>query len=158
MTMIANALQIRRATVADIPAIIRLRRAMFEELGYVDEAALDAADAASRAYLHRALPLRRYRGWVAADAAGEVVAAGGLIFERHPPCPCNLGGRLAYVVGVGTDPARRDDLLAGRILARLLADARRAGVTAVTVHASERGREVYERLGFVPSNELRAVL
>jgi len=43
-------------------------------------------------------------------------------------------------------------------MARLLADARRAGVTSVAVHASERGREVYERLGFVPGNEMRACL
>jgi len=147
-------IQIRRASVADIPDIVRLRRMMFEAMGFRDPMALDAADAANRAYFARAVRLNEYRGWVAVTPDQRVVASGGLVLDRHPPGPENLGGRSAYIMNMATDPDFRRRGLARRIFAEIMTWVREHRITVASLHATEPGRSLYAGFGFRPSNEM----
>lgn len=53
--------RIRRASASDIPALVALRRALFESMGYEDPALLEALAEASEAYLATALPRDEFR-------------------------------------------------------------------------------------------------
>ena len=145
---------VRRATVEDIPAILRLRRLMFESMGFNNTAQLDAADSACAAYFARAIRLDEYCGWVAVDHESKVVACGGLVVNRHPPGPGNLEGRYAYIMNMVTDPAYRRRGLARLILAEIMAWVRSKRIAVASLHATDMGRALYKGFGFRPGNEM----
>jgi len=51
-----------------------------------------------------------------------------------------------------TDPAYRRKGIAYRTLDLLVRDAKRLGVTAISLEATDMGRPLYEAYGFVPMN------
>jgi len=146
---------IRPATVEDIPDTVRLRRLMFESMGFSDTAQLDAADAACKEYFARAIPAGRYQGWQAVTITGKVVASGGLVVDEHPPGPSNLGGRIGYIMNLYTDPAYRRQGLARQIFSRVMEWIRAEGITTAALHTTEVGRPLYAQSGFKDSNEMR---
>ena len=146
---------IRPATDADIPDLIRLRRMMFEDMGFDDPEKLGAADASVAAYLATALPAQQFQGWLAVTAAGVAVGSGGVVIDRHPPGPNNLSGQVGYIMNVVTDPRYRRRGIARRIMETMLEWLSGQGIQNLALHASEMGRPLYEQLGFEPSNEMR---
>ena len=151
---------IRPATPADIPDLVRLRRVMFEGMGW-DDASYDseqlaAAEAASAAYMTTAIPAGRFYGWVAVTPAGEVVSTGGVIIDQHLPTPSNLSGKIGYILNVATDPGYRRQGIARRIMQAMLAWLAEQDIRRAALHASEQGRPLYESLGFEPTtHEMR---
>lgn len=140
---------IRRATIADQGTLIRLRLALFREMGEVPtEADEHALGAALEHYFATEMPPGRFHGWLALDDAGEAVGCGGLVFARKPPSHGNHSGCEAYLMNMYTLPVWRGRGVAGGILGAILAFARESGVGAVRLHATERGRPIYERAGF----------
>ncbi len=146
---------IRMATAADIPDLVRLRRMMFEDMGFDDPEKLDAADAAVTSYLAVALPARQFQGWLAVTAAGLAIGSGGVVVDRHPPGPNNLSGQIGYIMNVVTDPRYRRQGIARRIMQVMLEWLSGQGIQTLALHASEMGRPLYEQLGFESSNEMR---
>lgn len=146
---------IRPAMPADIPDLVRLRRVMFEGMGW-DDASCDgeqlaAAETASAAYLATAIPASRFYGWVAVTPAGEVVATGGVIIDQHLPTPSNLSGKIGYILNVATDPGYRRRGIARRIMQAMLAWLAEQDIQRAALHASDQGRSLYESLGFEPT-------
>ena len=64
-------------------------------------------------------------------------------------------GRHAIVLHVYTEPAWRRRGLGELVMLEVLAWARREQLDRLVLHASEAGRPLYERLGFVATNEMR---
>src|SRR5439155_505950 len=58
---------------------MRHRRSMFADMGNRERVDLDAMDASSRPLFARALGEGSYRGWLAQEHDGRVVAGGGII-------------------------------------------------------------------------------
>jgi len=92
-----------------------------------------------------------------AEAGAEPV--GSLVAQRHAdlyPEVLDRGYRhYAYIWGVYVQPAWRRRGVASALVGRAVKALSRAGYSRVYLHATEMGRPVYERAGFVPSNELR---
>jgi GNAT superfamily N-acetyltransferase len=141
--------------VDDIPDLVRLRRLMFESMGYDDPAQLDAADRAAAAYFDDAMPRGEFHGWLAVTAAGEAVGSGGAVIDRHPPGPNNLSGRMGYIMNVVTVPAYRRTGIARRVMQAILRWLEDQDVRRVTLHATEMGRPLYQELGFTAGNEMQ---
>jgi ribosomal protein S18 acetylase RimI-like enzyme len=156
--MVSEEITIRQATADDIPDLVRLRRIMFEGMGWGDHEHLPAAEAASAAYLAEAIPSGEFQGWVAATSAGRIVSVGGVIVDQHMPTPGNLSGRIGYVLNVATEPCYRRRGIARRIMQAMLAWLKEQGVQRAALHASDHGRPLYESLGFEPTNEMRLSL
>lgn len=149
---------IRKATLDDIADLVRLRRMMFESMGCVDEAKLNASDRACAEYFANTLATGDYHGWLAVTESGWPVATGGLVVDYHPPSPDNLSGRVAYIMNMVTDPAYRHQGLARRIMQAMLSWINEQGITVVSLHASPEGEPLYRLLGFKPGNEMRLYL
>jgi GNAT superfamily N-acetyltransferase len=147
---------IRRATVDDVPVIVRHRRAMFTDMGHTDPAALAAMEASFAPYLARALDDGLYRGWLAQTQDGCVIASGGLIVHEWPSRPVNPAEpRRAYILNVYTEPEYRGRGIARRIMRDIVEWCRALGFRSVSLHASVFGRPLYESMGFEPTNEMR---
>lgn len=141
---------IRRATLDDLDTLIALRFALFRDLGKpLDAVAATALAMAMRAYFTEELPTGRFIGWLACDASGAAIGSGGFVFVRRPPQPGDHSGHEGYIMNMYTVPAWRGRGVASQLVRAILDFARDAGVRRVHLHASEQGRPVYERAGFV---------
>ena len=138
----------RRATLDDLDALVRLRVALMCEMGAVAAADEGALAEAVRRYLLLELPAGHFLAWVAVDGAGAVIACGGLVFLQKPPSPQNHSGREAYIMNMYTEPTWRGRGLAASIFDAIMAHTREAGASLVRLNATESGRPLYERAGF----------
>ncbi len=148
-------ISIRPATVEDGPALVRLRRLMFESMGCTDQAQMDAMDVACSAYFARAMSAGRYHGWLAVTGEGEAIASGGVVVDEHPPGPYNLSGQVGYIMNMSTDPAYRRQGVARQLMHQIMAWIRSQGIEVASLHRSEMGRSLYTEFGFQDSNEMR---
>lgn len=146
---------VRQATVSDIPDLVRLRRVMFESMGFDDPAQLDAADAAAAAYFAKAVPVEEFYGWLAVTSTDVAVGSGGVVIDQHPPGPSNLSGQIGYIMNLVTIPSHRCRGIARRIMQAMLKRLAEQNIRRVTLHATEEGQPLYQELGFVDSNEMR---
>ncbi len=147
---------IRQATVTDIPDLVRLRRAMFEAMGFDDLAQLDAADEAAAAYFAESIPTSGFYGWLAvASASGEAVGSGGVVIDRHPPGPNNLSGWIGYIMNLVTLPRYQKQGIGRRMMQAMIEWLADQGIHRITLHATEMGRPLYADLGFVDGNEMQ---
>jgi ribosomal protein S18 acetylase RimI-like enzyme len=153
--VVGSGIAIRQATVADIPDLVRLRRMMFEAMGFDDPVKLDAGDAAAADYFAKAIPSGEFQGWLAVTPAGEVVSTSGLVIDQHPPGPGNLSGKTGYIMNVVTHPAYRRRGLARRLMQVALAWLDERGIQRAELHATDMGRQLYESLGFADHAGMR---
>lgn len=153
--MVDAEVRIRPATQEDVPELVRLRRMMFEAMGCQDTPALDRADAAVGPFLEAAIQSGTFHGWLATTSTGEAVGSGGVMIDQHPPSPGNASGRIGYILNVVTIPRYRRRGIARRMMETMLAWLAEQGIEIATLHASEAGRPLYRKLGFVDSNEMR---
>ena len=97
-----NDLQIREATLADIPEILRQRRAMYEDMDYKEAAALSAMVSVTTSYLAKAIADGSFRSWLA-SVENRTVAGGAIIISPWPAHPYDLECRRATILNVYTD-------------------------------------------------------
>jgi GNAT superfamily N-acetyltransferase len=137
---------VRAAALADAAHIVEHRIGMFQDMGV----SFDARELRERfaPWLDHMMRKDVYKGWVAEDAAGTVVAGGGFTIIPWPPGPRYLGDRLAFVYNVYVQPAHRRRGLAARIMAVMHEWCRREGITSLALNASAEGRPLYESLGY----------
>ena len=149
--------RLRAATAADLSVIMRHRRCMFAEMGFKDEASLDAMEATSAPFIKAGLESGTFRGWLV-EAAEGVVAGGGIVTLDYPSSPRDPSSRRAYILNMYTEPEYRRRGLAGLILEAMILWCKEEGFGWVSLHASDAGRHLYETLGFKPTNEMRLAL
>jgi ribosomal protein S18 acetylase RimI-like enzyme len=151
-------LLIRPGTSADAETVVAHRRAMFFDMGYRDDEALDKMCAAFRPWL--ALKIRRneYLTWFAVDSDGAIAAGLGLWLMDWPPHLVGPGPWRANILNVYTRPQNRRMGLARRLMETALDWCRANQVRAVILHSSADGRRLYESLGFQSTNEMRILL
>ena len=147
----------RDVGVEDMAVICDHRYRMFAEMG-TDTALLDAATDSFAVWLEPRLADGRYFGFVAEDA-GAVVGGVGLYLYEWPPAPLHpASGSRALVSNVFVEPAYRGHGIATELMRRTEAELARRGVAYATLSASDAGRPVYEKLGWVATNEMAKVL
>ncbi len=146
--------EIRRATVDDVEAVVRLRLAFCGEMeGIDDEAALRALAGVIRRYLEAKLASGEFIAWLAAED-GVNVSIGGLVFYERPPTARNPAGLDAYVGNMYTVPGWRRKGLATALLREIIAYVKGTQLRRLRLHASEAGRPVYAKVGFEPNPAL----
>ena len=142
-----NEWMIRPGTLDELDELIRLRRSLFEAMGYEDPAVLAQTNDACRSYFKQQMPTSAFRVWVA-ESDGRLVASIGLVVHRVPPSPGNLTGRVGYIMNLVTDPAFRRQGIARALMEHVLNVLSAEGVLVATLHATSDGRPLYESLGF----------
>jgi GNAT superfamily N-acetyltransferase len=155
---------IRFATSADVDAIAEHRARMFEEMGEVPPEAFEILRTKSRERLSDLLTRDEYLGWLAVSSRQPDIIAGGAGVQLrevlpHPLSRAKKGnkiaeGRHAIILNVFTEPDWRRQGVAVLLLQTII-DWARAELDRLVLHASDAGRSLYARLGFVGTNEMR---
>lgn len=147
-------IKIRRARAEDLKHILHHRLAMFEEMGFHDAAVLARVETVSREYFAEALRTGTYLGWMAEDSDGRVVGGGGIVVAAWPGFPGEGHAMRAWILNMYTEPQARRCGVARKLMQAMLAWCRSEGYGTVSLHASDAGRTLYEKLGFQQTNEM----
>jgi uncharacterized protein len=143
---------VRDAVPSDAPLLARHRVGMCAELWTADTPPADVPRilAATERLLRDELPAGLWAAWIAEDGTGPL-GSGAAMLRLLPPRPGTAaGGEEAYLLSFFTEPAARRRGVAAAVMRAALAWCRARGVARITLHASEAGRRVYARQGFVP--------
>ena len=147
----------RPATVADAALITAHRRAMFESMPNPEDSVLDIMCGAFETWVRERLAAGRYFGWVIEDG-GKIMASAGLMLLDWPPHPLHPSiDKRAYLLNVYVEPQFRKRGLARQLLQLCMDEAHRLKIPVVTLHSSDAGRRVYEKLGFHATSEMMHV-
>jgi GNAT superfamily N-acetyltransferase len=146
---------IRLASTADLETLVAHRRAMFHDMGYTDQAALDAMSAKFRGWLLERMNRGDYHAWLATSENGEVAAGAGLWLMDWPPHMVGRGARRGNILNVYTVEDFRRRGLARQLMKAALLWCGENGIDVVILHASPVGKALYESLGFAATNEMR---
>lgn len=144
--------QVRRATLADVAALVRMRALMLADMGMEvgDDRAPWRADAA-RWFTERMPRTDEFAAFLVDDAELGVVACAVGACDAHAPSPVNPSGLHGHVSNVSTDPRRRRLGHARACVDALLAWFRQETcVTVVDLNATGDGAGLYASFGFVP--------
>lgn len=84
-----------------------------------------------------------------AEENGNLLSTAAIIYYDLPPSFTNKIGIRGYVTNVYTAPEHRRKGLSKMLLKKLLEDAESRGIKKLWLGASEDGRPLYEKLGFI---------
>ncbi len=156
--------EVRSVTPADALVVARQRAEMFTDMGELPRDLYDPLVAASARRLEEAIRTQEYAGWLAAlrVAPQEIIAGAGVQLRRVLPRPMRgpggvrlAEGRQGIVLNVFTERAWRRQGVAELLMRHVVSWAAEAGLESLVLHGSPEGRRLYERMGFVPTNEMR---
>ena len=143
----------RRSTVADAEVLAEQRLRMFSDAGLADETAMAGMVERFIPWVRVKLEDRSYVGWLI-EENGRAIAGAGLWVMEFPPHFLDPEPRRAYLLNFYVAPEMRGRGFARQLLALAIDEARARGIKVVTLHASKFGKPIYERNGFVMSNEM----
>lgn len=146
---------IRAASTNDLETLVAHRRAMFHDMGYMDEVALDSMSTKFRVWLREHMNAGDYRAWLVTAPDASIVAGAGLWLMDWPPHMIGKGGRRGNILNVYTVEDFRRRGLARKLMEAALRWCGENQVDTIILHASPSGRDLYESLGFTPTNEMR---
>jgi GNAT superfamily N-acetyltransferase len=152
---------VRLASIGDAALIGRHRAQMFSDMNQIPSHLLDSFLTASTERVRELFASGEYVGWLASPRATpqQIVAGAGAQLRRVLPHPANehafAEGRQAVIINVYTEPAWRKQGLASLLLKQVIQWSQEQKLDRLLLHASEQGRPVYERLGFVLTNEMK---
>jgi GNAT superfamily N-acetyltransferase len=89
---------------------------------------------------------------------GNILAGGGIVFVPWAGYPAEARTERLWIVNMYTEPRARRRGIAKKLVNTMTAWSRAAGYAAISLHASDAGRPVYESLGFKTSNEMKLSL
>jgi GNAT superfamily N-acetyltransferase len=151
-------IHIRKATRRDLSAIVRHRRRMFAEMGYVNSRMLDKMTRNATKLFERWMKSGAYHGWMAVTRDGKVIGGGGVGITDWPPIPRDPQARRATIFNVFVEPRYRRQGLARSLMNVMIEWCREQGFAVVNLHSSNAGRPLYESLGFKATTEMRLKL
>jgi GNAT superfamily N-acetyltransferase len=146
---------IRRASTVDLETLVGHRRAMFEDMGYSDKAALGSMSEKFHVWLLEHMNSGEYLAWVAIAPDGTIAAGTGLWLMDWPPHMIGKGARRGNILNVYTNSHYRRRGLARALMQAAVDWCKQNGIDTIILHASPSGRTLYESLGFSPTNEMR---
>lgn len=139
----------KRATIKDIDELVRTRIIVLRAANKLSEDVdMSCVERESYEYYKTALESGEHIAYLVYDGE-EFVGAGGVSFYQVMPTYHNSSGRKAYIMNMYTSPEYRRKGIAFKTLDLLVNAAKEKGVYQISLEATEAGRPLYEKYGFV---------
>lgn len=139
----------KNVTLDDIDELVRTRIIVLRAANRLSEDVdMSLVEKESFAYYKHALKSGEHIAYLVYDN-GTFVGAGGVSFYQVMPTYHNTTGKKAYIMNMYTAPEYRRQGIAFHTLDLLVKDAKEQGVTQIALEATDMGRPLYERYGFV---------
>ena len=152
---------VRLATFRDAEIVAYHRASMFHQMGQLSDQLFEPFQKRSTERLRELFESGEYLGWLACPAkqTDKVIAGAGVQLRRTLPHPAGprafAEGRHGLIINVFTEPDWRRQGIAKLLLNRIIQWSQEQKLDRLVLHASADGRALYERLGFIATNEMR---
>ena len=134
---------------------------MFQDMGDVSSDAFEILRTKARARLEQWIDSGDYIGWLAtsADKPETIVGGAGIQLQPILPRPVDTSiigeGRQATIVNVFTEPQWRRHGIASLLVKEIVNWSKDQRIDRLLLHASDEGRSLYQKLGFIATTEMR---
>ncbi len=143
----------QRATIEDLEELVRTRIIVLRAANKLDENTdMSEVEEQSRDYYKKALADGTHTAYLVYDN-DRFIGAGGVSYYRVMPTYHNPSGEKAYIMNMYTAPDYRRKGIAFKTLDLLIQDAKERGITAISLEATDMGRPLYEKYGFVKMDD-----
>lgn len=143
----------QRAAIKDIEELVRTRILVLRAANKLsDEADMSVAEQESYTCYKRALETGEHIAYLVYDQ-GTFIGAGGVSFYQVMPTFHNPTGKKAYIMNMYTAPEYRRQGIAYKTLDLIVKEIRKRGVSKIILEATDMGRPLYEKYGFVPMKD-----
>ncbi len=149
-------IEILKADLRDIPLLVVHHRKMFEDIFRYRKIEIipsqfeEMNDAYSKK-LENELNKNGCYAWIS-RLGGEVISSGAVSLVSTVPTPVDPASTAAYVHSIYTEPGHRKGGASQLVMGTIVEFCRTEGIRRVTLHASEFGRSLYEKMGFTLSD------
>lgn len=143
-------MNICKATLDDIDDLIRLRIDFLTmDQGRLSDQNEKDIRAQLKVYLAKHIPLEDFIAVIAKHPTGKIASAAFLIIQERPANPSFIRGLTGTLLNVVTYPEFRRKGIASQVIGEIINEARQKGVSSIDLYATDDGRELYKKLGFV---------
>ena len=142
----------KKATIEDIDELTATRIEVLRAANKLDaDVDMSEVERQSREYYTKALSDGSHTAYLVFDD-DLFIGAGGVSYYRVMPTYHNPSGEKAYIMNMYTAPEYRRQGIACKTLDLLVNDARNKGIKAISLEATDMGRPLYEKYGFIKMN------
>lgn len=139
----------KRADLEDIELLVKSRIEVLRAANRLDDdVEMSPVEQQSREYYEEYLRTGEHIAYLVFDGE-RLIGAGGVSFFRVMPTYHNPTGWKAYIMNMYTHPDYRRKGIAYHTLELLVEEAEDRGVKHISLEATDMGRPLYERYGFV---------
>ena len=139
----------RKASINDLDLLVKTRIEVLRAANGLDgDVEMSKVESGSYLYYKSALQNGRHTAYLVFDG-NSFIGAGGISYYTVMPTFHNPSGKKAYIMNMYTKPDYRRKGIATKTLDLLVRDAKEHGVTAISLEATDIGRKLYEKYGFV---------
>ena len=143
----------KRATSEDIDILTETRIEVLRAANQLsDDIDMSEVEKESYNYYQKTLCDGSHIAYLVFDGK-RFVGAGGVSFFQVMPTYHNPSGNKAYIMNMYTNPAYRRRGIAAKTLDMLINDTKNKGITAISLEATDMGRPLYEKYGFIKMND-----
>lgn len=144
-------IEIREASLNDINELMEWRLDVLREVFSIPhDQDLSDIEAANRSYYVESLANGEHVACFA-SSGHETIGCGGICFQNELPSPENKNGKCGYLMNIYVRKEFRQRGTGKKIIEWLINEAGIRGVSKIILDSTERGRALYEELGFRPA-------
>ncbi len=148
MTLDKENLVYRKATLTDIPELIKFKLLLLDELNpNEDTGNLDILKNELELFFSEYIKRNEFIAWIA-DYHGRIVSTSGLVLWRIAPRYDCLHGRYGYILNMYTIPEFRKNGISTELLKKLIEEAKKMNIDILNLHATKDGINMYRKFGF----------
>ena len=148
MTIDKENLVYRKATLTDIPELIKFKLLLLDELNpNEDTGNLDILKNELELFFSEYIKRNEFIAWIA-DYHGRIVSTSGLVLWRIAPRYDCLHGRYGYILNMYTIPEFRKNGISTELLKKLIEEAKKMNIDILNLHATKDGINMYRKFGF----------
>ena len=148
----------KKATLNDLEILVQTRIEVLRAANKLPtDTDMTEVEKQSFAYYKKALDDQSHIAYLVYDDDKIIGTGGGSFFEVMPTYH-NPTGKKAYIMNMYTKPEYRRQGIAYQTLDMLVRDTKALGISAISLEATDMGRPLYEKYGFVKmENEMELV-
>ena len=146
-------LNYRKATIADLEILTETRIEVLRAANQLsNDVDMSEVKKQSYEYYQNSLGNDTHLAYLIFDDE-TFVGAGGISYFQVMPTYHNPTEKKAYIMNMYTKPGYRRQGIALKTLDLLVADAKAKGITAISLEATDMGRHLYAKYGFIKMND-----
>lgn len=139
----------RKATIKDLDLLVKSRIEVLRAANHLSvDTDMSKVEVESYHYYKSALENDSHTAYLIFDQE-KFIGAGGISYYTVMPTYHNPSGKKAYIMNMYTNPDYRRKGIATKTLDFLIHDAVKRGITNISLEATQMGRPLYEKYGFV---------